>query len=116
MAAPVYVPNKSMVTFEQHKKRAQRHVTKHKPAAPAPVALTNSDIKNAVKGHLDNQLKLWVNRVSATQDAIAQANIYYQAIMKEQATSPVLDTLLEKLILGVAMMTLPELTGAALIF
>jgi hypothetical protein len=117
MAQPVYVPSKNTLTLEQHKKRAYQRTMKHKPAEPAPVALTQSDIKQAARGYIDNQLKLWMARVGATQDAIHQADVmYYQDIMKRKATPPILDTLLEKLIVGVAMMTLPELTGAALIF
>ena len=115
MAGP-NAPHKKELTLQQHKQRVQQRTMKHKPAAPAPVALTNTDIKAAVKGWIDNQLKLWMSRVSATQDAIAQADMMHQNIMNRKATPPIMDALLEKLIVGVAMMTLPELSGAALVF
>ena len=52
MGGTVIAPNRQTLTVQQQKQRVQRKVIKPKPG-PAPVALTNSDVKNAVKGWLD---------------------------------------------------------------
>lgn len=111
MAPPV-----KTLTFDQHKQRISRHINKHKPEAPAPVKLTNSDVKAAVKGWIDNQLKIWMARVSSTQDAINQANMMYQEVMKQKIIPPIAEALFEKLVVGFAVLTLPEFFGAALVF
>jgi hypothetical protein len=116
MTIPVHTPIRKQLTPQEHKKRARQWITKHKPAAPAPTPLTNSDVKGAIKGWIDNQWKEWLRRVIATQDAIHMADSMYQNIMSQKASTPILDSLLEKAIIGIAMATLPELSGAALIF
>jgi hypothetical protein len=52
MGGTIVVPNKQALTVHQQKQCVQKKVVKLKPG-PAPVALTNSDVKNAVKGWLD---------------------------------------------------------------
>jgi len=52
MGGTISVPNKQALTVQQQKQRVQKKVIKPKPG-PAPVALTSSDVKDAVKGWLD---------------------------------------------------------------